>query len=60
MSPAHKDHSDPTKSQLGVIVCHKPGVHGCKYGINLSTQEEQQNLLLHQDERCYFCQVVTM
>lgn len=36
---------------MGVIVAHLPGVHGCRYGCGLG-----EDVKLHADERCYFCQ----
>lgn len=36
---------------LGVIVAHQPGMHGCRYGCGLG-----EDVKLHADERCYFCQ----
>lgn len=47
IAPLHRDHDNPRKFRLGVIVAHKPGVHGCKYGEGVETRI---------DERCYFCQ----
>ena len=67
ISPAHKDHNDTSKFQLGVIVCHRPNVHGCMYGAEMMTMMMEEEaagssnnppslMKLQQDERCYFCQ----
>lgn len=72
LSPAHKHHEDADMFQLGVIVSHMPGVHGCKYGCcdhdeeDADMEEEEDGSQPHHnhhslqhDERCYFCQVCT-
>lgn len=59
ISPLHRDHADKRKFQLGVVVAHRPGVHGCKYGVSAASGNDNEDIQLedlHQDERCYFCQ----
>lgn len=58
ISPLHKDHNERSKFKLGVIVAHRPGVHGCKYGVfcEHNNSDNSNNPLLQQDECCYFCQ----
>ena len=69
ISPLHKDHNERSKFKLGVIVAHRPGMHGCKYGVFPEHDEDEHrdvnmagddgnnnNNPLQQDECCYFCQ----
>ena len=52
ISESARDHDDPARCKLGVVVSHTPGLHGCTFG---STADPAVHLL-HADERCYFCQ----
>jgi hypothetical protein len=45
ISPSVQDNNDPLKEQLGVIVPHRNGVHGCKYNSQGAGG----------DECCFFC-----
>ena len=52
ISESAADHEDATRRRLGVVVCHRPGTHGCKFAAAHGDS-------LHADERCYFCQACT-
>ena len=47
ISELASDHENEGMRRLGVVVSHRPGVHGCSYG--------DENMQMHADERCYFC-----
>ena len=47
ISELANNHENEGMRRLGVVMSHRPGVHGCSYG--------DENMQLHADERCYFC-----